>query len=439
MPEVEKSVLFGLREELQTPKGIYLPSHFMDGSLAAPCDIRVGEVLGYIQEMADFPQVRMEIGNPSCPMTTYEGRMFTDAGKSLGIGDRVAMHARVIDFKQVVKVCGAESVHLFDNLSGAHNNRQTVDGLISLVDKNVNGGGSLKNLRISLEHATRTNPEIVRSFIAGMGDINRRRGRQVITGIGLPDTTGFATPEDYMSLLDFLIPDIRELHFEVFMHLHDDGGRALETAQFLAGYLSEQEIPWVVETVQPLFPGERVGIRPYITELDAFGVKVPEGYEQMLKGASWKSQTFDGWDQDSVRKAVRSTHVAGLHGSDMKSYNGDGDNIPHPGLYSIMGASNIIYLWRRLGLVKADEKIPAVLKDVAKATAQVGRELAGQKGNQEQRYAIALAQEAFEYQKFMVDTAFGFGEPHTWLKKEIPNLSELWNSIEKRVDTSRHY
>lgn len=435
MQENTGRVLFGVREGIQTLGEVPQKGDMLEGSLKPPCGLVVARLKMMIgEDMVRDPNLLVELPPPgSSPSVTYmvhEVVSFADFVSS-DVADRVAVHTMmtVSDFEQVVGVCGGRRVHLFGDASGLHARKYEVsDWLGTLSTIAENGVGRVSHVRASLEHATDTDPSKLQQFVSGIGKINKQWGR-VITAIGIPDTNGLAYPDEYQRLIAAIGPTINENNLEVFIHLHNDGRRAIANAEAIIESLGQFGIPWVLETVHDDFPGERVGVGPRVRDLRYFGLTVPDSHKDVLSGSSWVSQ---GSEYDSVfRKLVQCGHVAGVHTNDMHAYNGfsPDKNYAAPGLYTIMGGTSLEKILQMLGR----SPLPRELK---KAGALVGRELSAQEGNLEQRWAIALALEASENADFILQTAKSFGDPKTWLSKPLPDLSGLRYRLGCRVDAS---
>lgn len=429
MSTIEGDILFNPREGMQTPPETV--GRLDNPGLPPPCQLVVSEVTRLFAELPERSDLLVELPTPvSCPSAAKQVSSLLTEARELGVADRTPVHIMMteLDFRLAI-ACGAQAVHMFGNSSTVAGNGgkppdELLENLTCIAD--IAYASDVKNLRASLEHAPNTQLKAIALFLMGIRKINSGYDRRVITAVGFPDTNGVATFDNYEKILA-IVRDV-EPSLGVFVHLHDDGRQALDTARKIMEFGREQGIRIVIETVLDAYPGERVGLAPTVSQLAqlGFALPLPGNVNDVLKGASWVLA------QDGVMEERRlgalNTHTAGVHTRHMERYtNGDTPGHPSPGVYTIMGKNNIGY-WQEhvLGVTPSDQRVLG-------AAALVGREYAAQDGNKPQAYAIALARLTSINPELVTNVADSFGPPDGWLGRPLPDVQIVSCELERII------
>jgi hypothetical protein len=418
-----KGVSFDIsfREACQTlgeavPEGVSLLSPELDPPGYIDYEGKaIQEVIG---QLKSFPQVMIEINTPvSSPTVAWRTRELMEYARVKGVDEQVAVHVRMVsgDVKLAID-CGAKRIFLLGRTkASAENNSVAVEelldnlGNIARVSQNRD-----VSFRVSVEHASEQSLKWVEEFINGLGKINLLRLGSV-EGLGLPDTKGVGTKDRYRDLLNKVGKFMIKGGLEMYIHLHNDSGRATENCKFISNWLIDKGIGCCLEVTFKDYPGERNGIRPYLEDVGGLGRIIRA--KEVIKGPSWVKK---GQKAEDAKRG----HVAGIHTHVMESYSNTDSRYPSPGLYSIMGSGNILFLQ---GLVCKRVSGGKVLKSAA----LVGREYAAQYGNKKQKYALALARLAEAEPDYLLKLANSFGTLSGWLENPPPDLKGLDGKIRK--------
>ena len=421
-------VQIGERESIQNPS--YIEEERWDNpGLSPPAKIIEDGVISLLFVIKEFPNCTVEFFNPaSGPSSAKMVQRFMNVARQEGVENQTAIHTRMSlgDFNLAI-LCGATNVHLFANslkkIGGRLINIQEwLDRLDAISTLAYQAG--LAGLRASLEQATETDTEDLVEFVNGVIAIRNKPGR-ILTGLGVPDTNGRANCEHYQQLFSIIGDRVAQSGITVFGHFHDDKKTARQNTQVLLESGERFGFPVVIEAADDDYPGERVGTGPLLSELLDLGLSdlLPSTLPTMLEGSSWKHN--NGIPYDVVYDRAMRTDVAGVHTRHQGNYgNGNGNRFPAPGIYSIMGGGNIGF-WQEQGL----RYIEASPEEVLKAAALVGRELAAQFGNLPHGDALALAYLAYQNPEVVLNEAAKFGEPLTWLEKDVPDLRDVYDKM----------
>lgn len=431
---LERQILLTPREGLQTPGSLprFGWESLRDPLLKPPCQLVESAAINLLGELTRRRDLSVELPNPiSCPSAARMISRILITAQTLGIADRVPVHTRMKkeDFKLAI-ACGAKAGHLYGNSSNlAGEKGKSIDNLLENLSDIADDAyiGGVNHLRASLEQATATPVDKIAKFIAGVKKINDRFPRNVITGLGLPDTNGLATPDQYRNILTPEITNlIREAGLTLFIHLHNDGGKAIDNAQTIMDVAKREAIPVVVEVAPKEEPGERLGIL-WFEDLATLGFtdNLPDDAHKLLAGDSWVRK------YPELRNIALKAMTAGVHTDDMKRYsNGHVDVFPSPGLYTIMGARNFGFIQQHV-LDNTEQAVSTM--DVLKSAALIGRELAAQYGNQPQAVAIALAEIAFQNPELILSISQRFNRPEGWLGSPSIDLRPICDLLQKIV------
>ena len=396
------------REAMQTPSIIITsPEDLLNPNLPPPGELDYQKLKILVKHLKYYPNLNIELPNPISSPTTARNlkELLLEAEKSDTV-NKLAVHIRAVedDMKLAIK-CGFKKIYIFGGVIRRNGmsfgtSTELVERL-KLVSELANVAG-VEYIRASLEHATQTNPSEVKGFIQGIRGVNESLSRPIIKGLGIPDTNGVASPEDYTRLMGTILGLCDPGEFDIFLHLHDDCGRAMENYEYLRNECKRMGFSYCVEAVPDGFPGERVGTRPHFKDIEKD--KYPESIVNgVMGGSSWRNahQTLDSesW-----------THVAGVHTGTMQTYSSRRKNYPCPGVYSIMGAANTEFLWRLFGRQIPDKKL-------ARQVSKVGREMAARKGNLPQGKSLELAKLAIDNPACIVKMAEAIGREEDWLDK----------------------
>lgn len=424
------------RESLQTPSGLQgrdLASFSItDPTLEGPCELNMPQMEAFISELKGRQDLFLELPNSmSGPTVAKNNRRLLDKARQHGVSDRVPVHTRMTlgDFKLALD-CGATRAHLFGNSSNVaeiNGHAKTPAYWISQMQGIAQYGldNGVSSMRGSLEHATQTDPERIIQFIEGIQAINARLQTRIINTLGLPDTNGQATPNDYIAILNNIRRALQESGLMLSIHLHDDSGHAMENALVISEFCDRYNIPVLLETIDPYYPGERVGVRPTPNQLPSLGIEpLPNTALDLVKGNTWVSEEQD-LESPSKREEAVVFHVAGVHTRTIANYQNGHKAYPQPGLYQIMGKHNFEFLAGHMG-IQLDEK-------VIQQTAIVGRELAAQYGNLPQGYALELIRLASRDDACIEDAIEVIGPSGEWLDKPVPDLSRIKERLDEAV------
>ncbi|MBI3379723.1 hypothetical protein HY029_03155 [Candidatus Gottesmanbacteria bacterium] len=404
-----------------------------DPNLLPPAQIIEAGAINLLKDLITRRDLMVELPNPiSCPSAAKMVNRILTTAQTFGVSDRVPVHTRMTkkDFNLAV-VCGATAVHLYGNSSDLAGRKgqsieKLTDSLEEIADDAYKSG--VNHLRASLEQATATPIDKIVQFVTKIKEINGKYPRKVITAIGLPDTNGLATPDQYQKILTKEVTQlIRDSGLTLFIHLHDDGNNALDNAKTIMEIAKAENISVVVETVPKEYPGERVGIRPWYSDLAELGFpgELPKSATEILEGSSWVLK------YPELRDIAKLTNTAGVHTDDMERYaNGNHGIFPSPGLYSIMGAKNFGFLQEHTLPIDIG-KVSTI--EVLRSAALIGRELAVQYGNQSQAVAIALAELAFNKPDLVQSVSSRFNNHNIWLEDDVPDLRVICDLLHKII------
>ena len=422
------------RESLQTPSGLQgrdLASFSItDPTLEGPCELNMPQMEAFISELEGRQDLFLELSNSmSGPTVAKNNRRLLDKAHQHGVSDRVPVHTRMTlgDFKLALD-CGATRAHLFGNSSNVaeiNGHAKTPEYWISQMQDIAQYGSEngVSSIRGSLEHATQTDPERIIQFIEGIQAINSQLQTRIINTLGLPDTNGQATPNDYTAILNNIRGALQESGLMFSIHLHDDSGYAMENALVISEFCDRYDILVLLETIDPYYPGERVGIRPTFNQLPSLGIEpLPHTAFDLVKGNTWVSEEQD-LNSPFKRKEAVVFHVAGVHTKAIANYQNGHIAYPQPGLYQIMGKHNFEFLAGHMGLQLDGE--------IIQETAIIGRELAAQYGNLPQGYAVELIKLAARDSDVINQAVEVIGPAEEWLERPIPDLAKLKERLDE--------
>lgn len=404
-------ISLNVREALQTPgEAIALGVSLLNPELEAPPELNYEALHRFLPALRQIPSVYVELPNPiSSPSTGRRLKTTLDEAERLGVVDQIALHTRLNrEDVQLAVACGARRIHVYAGTKTFASGSMT-EILRSIHDVTAYAvAHSVTFIRASLEHASQCDVSAIRTFAEGLGAINRSIDTPIIHGLGLPDTNGVATPEHYQDIVQNLQELLREQNLMLFLHLHDDGGRALETYESVVRLCESLEIPCCTEATPKVYPGERVGIRPTIEEI---AERIPCFIPALLRGPSWIAK---GQSPEDAKR----THVAGAHTKSMNAYSSGHRDVPHPGVYSIMGTTNIASIAGLLGHRSTE-------RTLWKSTALLAREYASQFGHDKQERLLSLIALAIKDPTYILRTTATWGNPSRWVDSSSPDLEEV--------------
>jgi hypothetical protein len=411
-----EKIVIALREATQTPGHALHPSDsLLDPNLEPPCSIDWGKLPQLLSSLPTHPNLIIELPTPiSSPSIAKQINHTLTLAKQLGVLDQVAIHTqmKVPDAKLALE-CGAKTLFVFASTTkNNHGHPQTISDLGNQLNQIAfyahEHGATF--VRASIEHATQTPPEQIHEFLTTIATIDSELSG-IIKGLGIPDTKGIGTPNQYTQLVTSIAPQVKQLGLAIFGHLHNDNGLA-ETNYCSINLVCKQlGIPFYGEIAPAMYPGERVGLQPTTNYFPNFP-PLP------IVGPSWKIKGQSPLDASK-------THVAGLHTSEITAY---GEGRPHPGIYTIMGVSNFIYTLRAMGITQPESYL-----DILKQTATVARELAAQIGHQPQSWTIALCKLAIHNPEIITQTVNQIGNPDRWLNAPSVDLKTLLKHLTPRL------
>lgn len=422
----ESESLIGLREAMQTSQ-LYEKGYTMsDFRLPPTCHLVVAETVPFIENiLPHHPTMIIELQNSrSGPSAAHTNKMLVDIGRSHNVASQIAQHTMltVEDARFGFKI--GPRLHLFGNASDNGGTRKrSVEELISRLEAIASNAPRDKqvDIRASLEQATETGIGDVIKFIQGIRRINEKYGRRIISGLGIPDTNGRATPEQYNRIIRGSADEILKAGVNTFAHIHDDQHHAFENIQMIHELSEEFGFPITTELIHPTFSGERNGTRPNFDEANKLGIFVPQEAYSLVEGSSWRQG-----DPKTIferEELAMSLDGSGVHATSKLCYGDGRERHATGGLTGIMGKGHFIALLEGLWQFTPEKyAYPDLLKDIA----QLGREYALQHGNLEHRWAIAFARLAIEHPEVVKNYAQDvIGSPETWLDNPIPDLKGL--------------
>lgn len=417
------SGMVALREGTQTPPYIPTDARWDDPNLQPPAMIDRLHVANLIAHLGDYPNYSLELPTPfSSPTTAKQTAELLVVARQHQVIDRVALHTRMKQEEVDLAVAvGATNVHLFGNsikpIGGRIRSAQEWVQQFSQCWSSGTDAG-IRHMRASLELSTEVDIDQLRLFAIGILGIARPSGTTI--ALGLPDTNGRGTPEQYQAVITALGPELADQDIPLYVHNHDDTNRARANTQAIRERAGQHGIPLVVEGALRLYPGERVGTGPDINEVATLVGPAPDT-AFLLYGSTWKI----GPEPESSRRAqALRTDVAGVHTCHSAMYGtGNGERrLPAPGIYTIEGKGNIIFTAQTVF-----QRVPN--EQTAIYAAGIGRELAAQDGNLHHGDAIALAQLSLDHPDILARTYTTFGPPQDWLLRPSPNLNEIRDQI----------
>lgn len=403
-------ISLNVREALQTPGDAIAPGiSLLDPHLEPPAELDYEELNRFLPVLHQHPSVSIELPNPiSSPSTARRLKSTLDEARRVGVIDQVALHVRLnMEDVRLAVACGTQRIHVFAGT------KTCASGSMDTILNNIHDIATYSEshgvtfIRASLEHASECEMSTIETFVAGLGAINRSVRTPIIRGLGLPDTGGVGTPELYEHIVRNLQVLLRQEKLLLFFHLHDDGRHAMETYESVLHLCQSLEITCCTEATPASYPGERVGIRPTIEEI---ADRIPFVVPALLQGPSWISK---GQSPEDAKR----THVAGVHTKSMASYSSGDHDIPHPGLYAILGTTNIAVLAELAG--------HQFHQDLLKSTALLAREYASQSGYDKQGRLLALIEQVSENPEGILHMIAAWRDPSHWIDGNTPNLENV--------------
>jgi isopropylmalate/homocitrate/citramalate synthase len=195
----------------------------------------------------------LETGNADfVEIHCYPGTTTERAGKLLErFGSQIVTHHRLYgpDIRNRAALgSGNISMYQTTSLEGLKSLGLDPDSLKEKIKLNLRLAQDmgLTVLKLALEHATTSDPELLKE----VGIISRDNG---VKTISLPDTKGIATPSEYAGLVSYIQDSVG---MPVGAHCHNDLG--LAAANALAAY--DSGVRWIDSSVLGL--GERAGQTP---------------------------------------------------------------------------------------------------------------------------------------------------------------------------------
>jgi len=384
------SYSLNFREAMQTPaEGISDQLSSQSPQLLPPPDFNFEAFLGLLPNLARFSNLSAELFNPiSSPTLSSNLKKTISEARKFHNDQKIALHTR-LSLEDVDCALGTGTKRLYVYTSLQPRNYQpgfTVGDILKKLEAIalICEKSQVEFIRASLEHSTLTPPQQMVDFLKGIAVINTKLARPLIKGIGIPDTTGVATPDLYSKYMKLVVTHIPKPPMMLFTHLHDDSGCAEGNIKVIRNMAMQHHLPLCIELVPRNYPGERAGIKPYFENYLPKRIRtfLPE-ILRCVTGESWVKRRIP-------RQFVSTVHVAGVHTNSMGTYaNQSVINYPHPGLYTIMGATNIQFVQRTLW--KNESSL-----ETLKSAAILGREISARYGNLSHAWAINLAKLALE-------------------------------------------
>lgn len=186
-----------------------------------------------LSEMEEIAEALLDSGNAHLvEIHCYPGERNSEIVRRMldRFGDRIVTHHRAYDpdIENRIRVADFGNTSMFQTVSdaGLFSLRMGYPDLKDKIRRDVSKAraGGLTVAKYTLEHATDARPELLKELALIAQDAGAQR-------IGIPDTKGRATPDEYGALMEYLMSYVE---VPLTVHCHDDLGLAV--ANSLAAY-----------------------------------------------------------------------------------------------------------------------------------------------------------------------------------------------------------